>query len=190
MKIKKAIALMIGLVLIASMALPGTLAVSADQAAANSSLIVADGTEPSAPEGTEASTPEGTEASAPQGTEPSAPEGTEPSAPADGTEPTTMPTEPEAPAFDAQAVYDQLMATETLEEFNGLFDALSDEEVEIFCAWLTENGLTEALEMNDLAGTQELNDVVHVRVVAEPQNVVVGNTRFLFCGNHIRTTFD
>lgn len=146
MKIKKAIALMIGLVLIASMALPGTLAVSADQAAANSSLIVADGTEPSAPEGTEASTPEGTEASAPQGTEPSAPEGTEPSAPADGTEPTTMPTEPEAPAFDAQAVYDQFMATETLEEFNGLFDALSDEEVEIFCAWLTENGLTEALE--------------------------------------------
>ena len=50
--------------------------------------------------------------------------------------------------------------------------------------------LTEALEMNDLAGTQELNDVVHVRVVAEPQNVVVGNTRFLFSGQILRQVGD
>lgn len=45
MKIKKAIALMIGLILIVSLALPGTLAVSTDQATANSSLTLADGTE-------------------------------------------------------------------------------------------------------------------------------------------------
>ncbi len=38
------------------------------------------------------------------------------------------------------------MATETLEEFNKLFDALSEEEVESFRTWLTENGRTEALE--------------------------------------------
>ena len=49
--------------------------------------------------------------------------------------------------------------------------------------------LTEALKMNDLAGTQELNDVVHVRVVAEPQNVVVGNTRFLFWHDLVSTTY-
>ena len=45
MKIKKAIALMVGLVLIVSLALPGTLAVSTDQSAANSTLTLAGDTE-------------------------------------------------------------------------------------------------------------------------------------------------
>ena len=172
MKIKKAIALMIGLVLIVSLALPGTLAVSADQSAATGTLTLAGGTVSSVPEekeasttegteaptteGTEAPTTEGTEASTTEGTEAStegtdqttAPTETEPSAPTEVTEPTqtTLPTEPETPSFAPQAVYDQLMATETLEEFNKLFDALSEEEVESFRTWLTENGRTEALE--------------------------------------------
>lgn len=69
MKSKKAIVLMISLVLTVGIVLPGTLAVSADQAAANGRLAVTDGTQPSTPEETEASAPteksEPTEASTP-----------------------------------------------------------------------------------------------------------------------------
>ena len=39
--------------------------------------------------------------------------------------------------------------------------------------------LAEALEMHDLPGAQELDDVVDVRVVAEPQDVVVGDAGLL-----------
>lgn len=48
----------------------------------------------------------------------------------------------------------------------------------------------EALEMHDLPGPQELDDVVDVRVVGQAQDVVIGDPGLLLCGNHIRTTFD
>ena len=73
MKSKKAIALMISLVLIVGIVLPGTLAISTDQAAANGHLTVANETQPSTPEGTEESAPteetEPTEVSTPTETE-------------------------------------------------------------------------------------------------------------------------
>lgn len=50
--------------------------------------------------------------------------------------------------------------------------------------------LAEALEMHDFPGAQELDDIVDIRVVAEPQDVVVGDAGLLLCCNHIRTTFD
>ena len=164
MKIKKAIALMIGLVLIVSLALPGTLAVSADQSAASSSLTLAGGTVSSVPEekeasttegteaptteGTEAPTTEGTEASTTEGTEAStegtdqttAPTETEPSAPTEVTEPTqtTLPTEPETPSFDPQTVYDQLMACTTVEEMDAILDALTEEQFAQFTEEMLE----------------------------------------------------
>lgn len=138
MKIKKAIALMIGLVLIVSLALPGTLAVSVDQAAASSSLTVADGTEPT---GTEAPTTEGTEAPT-EGTEPTTvPTEPEATVPTEETEPTetTLPTDPETPSFDPQAVYDQLMACTTVEEMDAILDALTDEQYAQFTEEMISN---------------------------------------------------
>ena len=165
MKIKKAIALMIGLVLIVSTVLPGTLAVSTGQSAASSSLTVADVTEPSAPQGTEAT--EATEAPTEATEAPTVstePEVTDPTEATKATE-TTLPTEPETPSFDPQAVYDQLMATKTLDEFNKLFDALSDEDVETFRAWLTENGLVEALEAH-LAELETVTEPAELPIVS------------------------
>ena len=46
--------------------------------------------------------------------------------------------------------------------------------------------LAKALEVDDLPGSQELDDVIHIRVIREPQNVVIGNTGFLFCGQILR----
>ena len=50
--------------------------------------------------------------------------------------------------------------------------------------------LAEALEMHDLPGPQELDDIVDVRVVGQAQDVVIGDPGLLLCCNHIRTTFD
>ena len=41
--------------------------------------------------------------------------------------------------------------------------------------------LAEALEMHHFPGPQELDDVVDVRIVAEPQDVIVGGAGLLFC---------
>lgn len=48
----------------------------------------------------------------------------------------------------------------------------------------------ESLVMNKLAFAQEFDRVAHVGIVREAENVIVGQTRFLLCCNHIRTTFD
>ena len=47
----------------------------------------------------------------------------------------------------------------------------------------------EALEMDDFPGTQEFNDVVDVRIVRKPQNIVVGDAGLLLCCDRVRTTF-
>ena len=52
------------------------------------------------------------------------------------------------------------------------------------------HGFTETLEVNDLTGTQELDDVIDIRVIGKTENVVIGNAGLLLCCNHIRTTFD
>lgn len=137
MKIKKAIALMIGLVLIVSLALPGTLAVSTDQSAANSTLTLADATEPSTTEATEAPT-EGTEAT--EGTDPTT-VSTEPevTVPTEKTEPTETTAETEAPSFDVQAVYDQLMVCTTVEEMDAILDALTEEQFAQFTEEMIAN---------------------------------------------------
>lgn len=50
-------------------------------------------------------------------------------------------------------------------------------------------GFAETLEMNDFTFSEEANRVDNIRVVGKTKNVVVGQTGFLFCCNHIRTTF-
>ena len=49
--------------------------------------------------------------------------------------------------------------------------------------------LTEALEMNDLARSEEFNDVVDVGIIGKTQNVVICGAGFLLCGDLVRTTF-
>ena len=48
--------------------------------------------------------------------------------------------------------------------------------------------LAEALEVHDLARTQELDDVVDVGIVGKAQDVIVGHARLLLWGDFVRTT--
>ena len=102
MKNKKGFALIISLVLLVSMALPGTLAVSTDQEAAASDLTIAEitpapeATDPSAPETTETPVPGTTETPVPGTTETPAPGTTE--NPAPEATATPAPSETEKPA--------------------------------------------------------------------------------------------
>ena len=41
--------------------------------------------------------------------------------------------------------------------------------------------LAKSLEVYDFPFAQEFDDIVHIRVIAEPQNVVIGDPCFLFC---------
>ena len=47
----------------------------------------------------------------------------------------------------------------------------------------------EPLEMDDLPFPQKTDDVVHVRIVGQAEDVVVGKAGFLLCGDLARTTF-
>lgn len=48
--------------------------------------------------------------------------------------------------------------------------------------------LAETLEVDDLPLPQKADDVVHVRVVGQAEDVVIGQAGLLLCCNHIRTT--
>ena len=50
-------------------------------------------------------------------------------------------------------------------------------------------GFAEPLEVDDLPLPEEPDGVVHIRVIAEPENVVVSHPSLLLCCNLIRTTF-
>ena len=41
------------------------------------------------------------------------------------------------------------------------------------------NGLAEALEVDHLPLPEELDDVVHIGIIAEPQDVIIGDTSLL-----------
>ena len=65
---------------------------------------------------------------------------------------------------DFSVLYDQLMAAQAADEFYALFNALTEEEVESFRLWLTENGFLEALEahLNELEPVSEPADELPV----------------------------
>ena len=46
----------------------------------------------------------------------------------------------------------------------------------------------EPLEVYDLPGTEEADDVVYVGIVAEAEDIVVGNAGLLLCCVFVRTT--
>lgn len=50
--------------------------------------------------------------------------------------------------------------------------------------------LAETLIMYDFTLAEESYRVYDIRVVSQPENVVVGNASLLLCCNHIRTTFN
>ena len=49
-------------------------------------------------------------------------------------------------------------------------------------------GFAEPLEVDDLPLPQEPNGIAHVWVIAEPEDVVIGQPRLLFWGDFVRTT--
>lgn len=49
--------------------------------------------------------------------------------------------------------------------------------------------LAEALVVHDLALTQKPDHIRHIRVVAKPQNVVIGLARLLLWGDLVSTTY-
>ena len=49
--------------------------------------------------------------------------------------------------------------------------------------------LAKALEVYDLPLAQEFDDIVHIRVVRETQDIVVGLPGLLLCCDLVRTTF-
>ena len=49
--------------------------------------------------------------------------------------------------------------------------------------------LAKTLEMDNFPLTQETDDVVYVRVVGQPQNVIIGKTGFLLWCNHESATW-
>ena len=50
------------------------------------------------------------------------------------------------------------------------------------------NGLTEPLEMDHLPFPEELDDVVDIGIIAEPENVVIGDPRLLLWHAYKNTT--
>lgn len=49
--------------------------------------------------------------------------------------------------------------------------------------------LAETLEVDDLPGTQETDDVGDVGIVAQAEDIVVGNASLLLCCEGVKTTF-
>lgn len=49
------------------------------------------------------------------------------------------------------------------------------------------DGLAEALEMDNLPLTEELDHVVHIRVIGQAQDVIIGHSCFLLCHVDINT---
>lgn len=50
------------------------------------------------------------------------------------------------------------------------------------------NRFAKPLEMDDLALPQEFDDVIYIRIIRQPQNVVIGHSGFLLCCNLTKTT--
>jgi len=48
--------------------------------------------------------------------------------------------------------------------------------------------LAEALEMHDLTSTQEFDYIVHIGIIGQAQDIIVGRASFLLCCNCVRTT--
>lgn len=76
----------------------------------------------------------------------------------------------------------------------GAFSLLVEAGVDIVDVFFVQpvldqpQSLAEALEVDDLPGTQKFDDVVDVRVIGQPQDIVVGDAGLLLCCDRVRTT--
>ena len=165
MKMKKVWALLVSLMLVASMALPVALAVSDDQGASAAAVSSEEGTPPAE---------EQKEADPKPDAEPKQDDQESDSQEQDGKESgenqcTCGAAEGEAHAADCPlyekpeadkadenaALYQKFLAAKTMEEANALYNGLSKEEVTAFRTWLEENNKLTALEQHLSAITPE-----------------------------------
>ena len=168
MKMKKVWALLVSLMLVASMALPVALAVSDDQGASAAAVSSEEGTPPAEEQ------VEQKEADPKPDAEPEQDDQESDSQEQDGKESgenqcTCGAAEGEARAADCPlyekpeadkadenaALYQKFLAAKTMEEANALYNGLSKEEVTAFRTWLEENNKLTALEQHLSAITPE-----------------------------------
>lgn len=168
MKMKKVWALLVSLMLVASMALPVALAVSDDQGASAAAVSSEEGTPPAEEQ------VEQKEADPKPDAEPEQDDQESDSQEQDGKESgenqcTCGAAEGEAHAADCPlyekpeadkadenaALYQKFLAAKTMEEANALYNGLSKEEVTAFRTWLEENNKLTALEQHLSAITPE-----------------------------------
>lgn len=165
MKMKKVWALLVSLLLVASMALPVALAVSDDQGASAAAVSSEEGTPPAE---------EQKEADPKPDAEPEQDDQESDSQEQDGKESgenqctcgaaegkahaadCPLYEKPEADKADENAaLYQKFLAAKTMEEANALYNGLSKEEVTAFRTWLEENNKLTALEQHLSAITPE-----------------------------------
>lgn len=168
MKMKKVWALLVSMLLVASMALPVALAVSDDQGASAAAVSSEEGTPPAEEQ------VEQKEADPKPDAEPEQDDQESDSQEQDGKESgenqcTCGAAEGEAHAADCPlyekpeadkadenaALYQKFLAAKTMEEANALYNGLSKEEVTAFRTWLEENNKLTALEQHLSAITPE-----------------------------------
>lgn len=168
MKMKKVWALLVSMLLVASMALPVALAVSDDQGASAAAVSSEEGTPPAEEK------VEQKEADPKSDAEPEQDDQESDSQEQDGKESgenqcTCGAAEGEAHAADCPlyekpeadkadenaALYQKFLAAKTMEEANALYNGLSKEEVTAFRTWLEENNKLTALEQHLSAITPE-----------------------------------
>ena len=168
MKMKKVWALLVSLMLVASMALPVALAVSDDQGASAAAVSSEEGTPPAEEQ------VEQKEADPKPDAEPEQDDQESDSQEQDGKESgenqctcgaaegkahaadCPLYEKPEADKADENAaLYQKFLAAKTMEEANALYNGLSKEEVTAFRTWLEENNKLTALEQHLSAITPE-----------------------------------
>lgn len=168
MKMKKVWALLVSLLLVASMALPVALAVSDDQGASAAAVSSEEGTPPAEEQ------VEQKEADPKPDAEPKQDDQESDSQEQDGKESgenqctcgaaegeahaadCPLYEKPEADKADENAVlYQKFLAAKTMEEANALYNGLSKEELTAFRTWLEENNKLTALEQHLSAITPE-----------------------------------
>lgn len=51
------------------------------------------------------------------------------------------------------------------------------------------HSFAKSLEVDDLTFTQELDDIIHVRVIAEPEDIIICDASLLLWYDHLKTTY-
>ena len=83
-----------------------------------------------------------------------------------------------------------MLASSFLPSLSGVEGWIGEVDIFLSHALLGQaKSLAEALEMHNLPLAQELDNVIYVRVVAQAEDVVVGNAGLLLWCNHASATW-